>query len=271
MVMSAKTRKQIANAATRNEHAGGDVIERRKRFLVGLEVTGTAPLIQHAFDEKTIWSMLRKHMGYSVERERKKPRELVERAKTKNTEGKICIPPQAFKAAMLTASMSIKSLKKTRLRTSIFVKGLSVPITFEHEDTRMDVVKTSGMNKQPDIRFRPQFDGWKARLIIEHADDLSVATVVDLLSRAGSVGVGEWRPERNGSFGTFEVSRQIISQEEVNEVLKECAVPLVTPRIPEWALDEVFDPEVLKKIAEDGGEGDEEEAEEESEEGGAVG
>ena len=258
-MLSPKSKKKMASVATRNEHNGDVVIEGRKKFSVCLEVAGTAPLIQHNFDEKTIWEMLRKHMGFSVERERKKPRELIERAKTKNTEGRICVPPQAFKAAMLTASMTIKSLKKTRLRTSIFVRGVSIPITFDREEARMDVVRTSGMNKQPDIRFRPEFHGWKARLLIQHADDISTETVIDLVNRAGSVGVGEWRPERNGSFGTFEVDRTINTQEEMKDVLKECSVPLISPRIPDWALDQVFDPDVLKDVMETQGEREDDE------------
>ena len=37
-------------------------------------------------------------------------------------------------------------------------------------------------------------------------DQFSPGQILNLLQRAGfSQGLGEWRPERNGDFGTFEV------------------------------------------------------------------
>ena len=85
-------------------------------------------------------------------------------------------------------------------------------------------------------------------MVIQFADTLTVQTVVDLLNRAGQVGVGEWRPEKNGTFGTFRVSRHIDTPQEIAEVEAECAIPLVPLRIPEWALDMEIDPTVLQKI-----------------------
>lgn len=59
---------------------------------------------------------------------------------------------------------------------------------------------------------------------------------------------GEWRPEKNGTFGTFKVTRHISDPVELGEVEAQCSVPLVPLRIPEWALDMEIDPTVLKKI-----------------------
>ena len=89
-------------------------------------------------------------------------------------------------------------------------------------------------------------------MVIEFDENtLDVQTVVDLLNRAGSVGVGEWRPEKDGSFGTYVVSRNITSPKEVAKVLAECASPIPMPTIPEWALDADIDPELLKRLASD--------------------
>ena len=54
-------------------------------------------------------------------------------------------------------------------------------------------------------------------------------TVVDLLGRAGRVGVGEWRPEKDGTFGTYNVVRHITDPKEIAEVRKQCAPALVAP------------------------------------------
>jgi hypothetical protein len=117
------------------------------------------------------------------------------------------------------------------------------------------MVRTSGPGRTPDVRFRPSFEGWRARLIIEFSDTIDVQSVVDLLNRAGRVGVGEWRPEKDGTNGTFIVSRHISNPKEIATVRDECSVPLVKLVIPEWALNAEMSPEILAKIADGGQEG----------------
>lgn len=224
------------------------VIDQPVVLAIGLEITGTADLIQNRFSQKAVEMMLKSHMGISVQRERKIPREVLEDATVKNMDDRVCIKPSGIKLAMLSAAMQIKGLKKTQLRTQLFVQGKSVPITFEEQQPGMDIVRLAGIGRTPDIRFRPYFSGWKARIIIEYSDNLNVQTVVDLLNRAGSVGVGEWRPEKNGEYGTFRVSRHISDPAELGEVAAECAVPIVPLRIPAWALDQEIDAAVLSKM-----------------------
>lgn len=226
-----------------------EIIKQPQSQLVALEVQGTASLIQNCFSQKSVEQMLRKHMGISVQREAKKPREVLEAATIRNVKGKVSIPPTAFKKAMLTAAVQVKGLKKTQLRTLLFVEGMSIPITYGEMVPRMDIVRTSGMARTPDVRFRPEFTNWKARLVIRFGDVINATTVVDLLQRAGQVGVGEWRPEKDGTFGTFEVIRSIDKPKEVAEVRDECGVALVALRIPDWALDADIDPALLDRIA----------------------
>jgi hypothetical protein len=228
------------------------IIRQPEQASVILEVTGTASAIQNCFSQKAVDQILRKHMGLPNPRELKNARKCIEWATTRNVNGEVCFPPTAFKKGMLTAAMSMddKNLKKTRLRTSLYIVGQSIPITFDEMEPRMDVTRTSGMNRQPDIRFRPEFKNWKARMEIQFdPSTIKVQTVVDLLGRAGRVGVGEWRPEKDGSFGTYEVTRNITDPKEIAEVRKQCAPALVALRIPEWALDADIDPELLRKIA----------------------
>lgn len=224
------------------------VIEQPKTFSVCIEIAGTADLIQNNFSQKSVEQMLRKHMGISVQREPKKPRECLEEATVRNIDGKVSISPSCFKQAMLGAATQIKTFKKTQLRIALFVQGSSIPITFDKMIPRMDVTRTSGMNRAPDIRFRPAFQNWKARMIVEFSDMLSVQTVIDLLNRAGKGGVGEWRPQRNGTFGTFRVVRHVSDPKEIGAVEAECAVGLVPLTIPDWALDAEIDPQLLSDI-----------------------
>jgi len=246
------TRKKIdrlaQHAQEANDSAKQLVIEQPNILSVGLEVTGTADLIQNKFSQKSVEQMLKKHMGISVQRESKKPREVLEDATVYNLDKKVAMPPTGFKLAMISAATQVKGLKKTQLRTALFVQGNSIPITYREMVPRMDICRTSGIGRVPDVRFRPSFQDWKARMIIQFSDTLSVQTVVDLLNRAGQVGVGEWRPEKNGTFGTFRVTRHISDPKELGEVAAECASPLVALRIPDWALDMNISPEVLHQI-----------------------
>lgn len=213
-----------------------------------VEIGGTADMIQNRFSQKALEQMLRKHMGMAVERENKKPRQLIEEAKVVNTDGRVCVPSTAIKKAMLTASAQLKNLKKTQLRISFFVVGNSVPIVYESMEPRMDMVRTAGIGRTPDVRFRPAFKNWKARFEIQFSDNISMQAVMDLLYRAGQVGLCEWRPEKDGSFGTFKILRPVESQEERDEVRLWCAAPLEPLKIPDWAMDMEIDPVLLKKV-----------------------
>jgi hypothetical protein len=252
---------QAVSKATENMKVGQIVIKQPEILSLVFEIVGTSPLIQNNFSQKSVEQMLAKHMGINVPRENKKPRELIERAKILNEEGRVCIPPAAFKKGMLSAAAQIKTLKKTHLRPGIFIEGQSIPITYDRFIPRMDIVRTAGIGRQPDVRFRPSFDGWRARLIVQFSDAFHAQSIVDLLNRAGRIGVGEWRPEKDGVFGTYRIERSISDQKEVAEVRAECDIPLVSLKIPDWALDAEIDPETLQKLfqesADDGGPGEE--------------
>jgi hypothetical protein len=104
------------------------------------------------------------------------------------------------------------------------------------------------MTRAPDVRFRPMFEGWKARLVIQFSDAIAMQSVVDLVQRAGRVGLCEWRPEKDGTFGTFRVSRAITDPKEIAEVRDICSPQLRSLKIPEWALDAEIDPELLQRV-----------------------
>lgn len=242
------TNKRAAVAEKASASATEAVILQPKTAVCAFEVTGTTSLIQNCFSQKAIEEMLRKHMGISVQREKKKPRECIENAIVRNVREAVCMPVTAFKAAMLTAAGTLKTFDraKTKLMVSMFIEGGAIPIKFNRMVPRMDMVRTSGMTRTPDVRFRPEFEGWSARLVIRYNDGLLQAqSVMDLLQRAGTVGIGEWRPEKRGVHGQFTITRAITSAKELDEIRAECEPPLKSPVIPDWAMDVNIDPSVL--------------------------
>lgn len=263
MSKSSKVRKDVATTADESKLRSFVIPPKREASLC-VEIGGES-LIQNAFSQKAIEQMLRKHMGLSVQKEKKVPSKVIEAAIIRNVDDVVSMPVVAPKAAMLTASGALKTFekKKTQLKHTLFIQGHSLPVVFEKMIPRMDMVRTSGMSRTPDVRFRPEFRNWKIRMIIVYSDTLyEVETILDLLNRAGSVGIGEWRPEKMGTHGTFQITRSIQSPAEVAEVKAACAVMLRTPEIPAWAMDLEIDPEVLGKLFSPSGDGESQAADE---------
>ena len=175
-------------------------------------IRGTSPLIQHAWSEKAL-RMLRMTAA-----ERKKepkvardPKEEALAAMYVTDDGRPGLPMLAFKAALISAAHKDLGIEKTLVRKALFLpnwaysEGLVAPLEADEPEIREDIVRV-GVG-QTDLRYRPEFKNWRVNVILEiDSDLLNEQDVVNLVNRAGfSVGVGEWRPERGGEFGRFEL------------------------------------------------------------------
>ena len=71
---------------------------------------------------------------------------------------------------------------------------------------RTDTVKIDG-GRTSTIAYRPQFWGWELDVpVVFNTNLVSEAQLLNLVQLAGfSIGIGDWRPERNGTFGTFSI------------------------------------------------------------------
>jgi hypothetical protein len=169
-----------------------------------LRIKGTSALICHRWSEKAKKEMLDKQMKKATKgREAKDPQRDYEDSLYKLPDGKFGFPSIAFKAAIVRAG-TYSEMKMTYLRGAFHIVGEMVEI----EGTprmREDMVRV-GMGTA-DIRYRGEFPEWQAVLHIAYnAASISLEQIANLLMVAGfAVGVGEWRPEKDGQFGTFEV------------------------------------------------------------------
>ena len=120
-------------------------------------------------------------------------------------------PATAIKQAAQSAAYRLGWVKNQMgLRGAFFIKadenGL-VQIHSEAPVMREDMVKV-GMGTA-DIRYRPQFNNWYADLVISYnkASEFSLENIINAINAGGYVcGLGEWRPERDGSYGQFHVA-----------------------------------------------------------------
>lgn len=177
--------------------------------LMQVKIQGTSPLIYHKWDEKAIRMILDKQQKKAPKaKEARNPEEEYEKSFYYDSEGNIAFPARNIKQAIVGSARFINGVPMTVLRGAIFVRGDKdgmIKVDYEEKTMREDMV-TIGMGSA-DIRFRGQVDGWSMDIMVEYdADILSAEQVLNLLHRAGfSQGLGEWRPERNGEFGTFSV------------------------------------------------------------------
>ena len=90
------------------------------------------------------------------------------------------------------------------LRGAFHVEGDLVHVEGEPQ-RREDMVRV-GMGTA-DIRYRPEFPKWATELDVSYnSRALAAEQIVNLFEIAGfAVGVGEWRPEKDGQFGRFRV------------------------------------------------------------------
>lgn len=181
-----------------------------QRMLV--PIVGTAPLIVHRFSEKAKRQMLDAMQGRKSPKEPKDPEAEYQAAfyRLKGDAG-YGFPAIAFKAATVSGARFYSGVTMTALKQFMFFSGDvgadgQMLVTIEGEPVmREDVVKI-GRNGA-DLRYRPQFTEWKATLDIVFVKSvITQGSVLSLVDAGGmGVGVGEWRPEKDGNFGTYRV------------------------------------------------------------------
>jgi len=174
-----------------------------------IELVGDTALIVHAWSSKAKREMLDKQMKKAkTAKAAKSPEKDYEEAFYRLPDGSPGFPTIAFKAAAVAAGGRFSDgLKMTELRGAFHIEGELVPITGE-PNMREDMVRV-GMGTA-DIRYRPEFKAWRVTLPVRYnADAVSLEQIVNLFSIAGfGVGVGEWRPEKDGPYGMFHVATE---------------------------------------------------------------
>lgn len=169
-----------------------------------LRLVGTSALIVHKWSEKAKKQMLDKQMKRASQgKAAKDPEEDYRESLYMRPDGSYGFPAVAFKAAAVRAG-TYCDMKMVFLRGAFHVEGDLVLIEGEPEP-REDMVRV-GMGTA-DIRYRPQFPKWATELDITFNNRaLTAEQIVNLFEIAGfAVGVGEWRPEKDGQFGRFRV------------------------------------------------------------------
>lgn len=124
--------------------------------------------------------------------------------------GEFVFPSIAIKCSMVEACTSSgKAITKVAARQCFQVVGETFKIEAPVCRMRRDMVRLKAMGNPADIRFRGGFPQWGMTCHLRYNKRvLSSSQLVNLLNMAGfAVGIGEWRSERDGSFGLFHVAQ----------------------------------------------------------------
>lgn len=191
---------------------------------ITLNIVGTTPLIVHKWDEKVKQEMLDKQMGKAKTKKHDiknpvrdfieslywldgKPEEHTEEAfeKAVVNGARFGFPTNGVKASVVSAGFRAGVTKdKVSSHGAFHIEGEFVEIIGTPR-IREDMVRV-GMGAA-DIRFRGQFDEWSSLVRVKYNNGVMTAEqLVNLFQIGGfAVGIGEWRPEKGGQFGMYEV------------------------------------------------------------------
>lgn len=175
---------------------------------VELTLIGDSPLICHRWSEKAKKQMLDKQMKRAKQaKEAKDPRADYVASLYPYPGGGYGFPVIAFKTAAVDACSHVADITKVLARGAFHIDGELVKIEGE-PSMREDMVRV-GMGTA-DIRYRGQFEDWRVTLAVQiNVSVVSVEQVTNLFNLAGfAIGVGEWRPQRDGSYGRFHVAQE---------------------------------------------------------------
>ena len=203
---------------------------------VPIRIIGDSPLIVHAWSEKAKRMMLEAQqkatktkakevrrpfqdfvdsMYWLSEKPAGETDEELEKAFVKAVESgnaRWGFQVTAVKQAANSAAYRLGWVKnQMELRGSYFLEtpdGDYFEIKGSIPEMREDMVRI-GMGSA-DLRYRAEYSGWYADLILVYnaSGNMTLEQIVNCIEAGGfSCGIGEWRPEKDGSFGTFHVAK----------------------------------------------------------------
>ena len=131
-------------------------------------------------------------------------------------DGKLFQPSTHLEGCLLNAGKEMKVMGKgTSRATYSKIIGYAVevyPFEIPHKKQSWEVFSILSVNpttKGRNLLCRPMLRAWELDFEIRFDEtELSAETLKDILEIGGKkVGIGDWRPQKKGKFGKFEITR----------------------------------------------------------------
>ena len=177
-------------------------------------LVGTSPLIMHRFPRKA-WEQLlfpkgRANAAEKADNLKHDPlmeyRESVYRNRDQRQPTAIHLPAGAFTKAIASAALDLPGATKAQILRLVSVKSTQINL-YGIPQMYMAMTRSSDIARTPDVRTRAVFPEWACEVEVGFVSTLVKQNqVVNLLAAAGViVGIGDWRPQKGGAFGRFDV------------------------------------------------------------------
>jgi hypothetical protein len=185
---------------------------------ISVTIKGVTPLLQHRFGEQAEIDVQKSTRKMTVQTT-ETPREAASKVSYRLPSGEFYFPGAAISRLLRDAGSNHK-LKNSRKSTKFLVPAAvlvpqdAIVITngdgktpakdFEVDSRPVVIPATKGRV----MRHRPRFDCWSATFTIEIDEDILPAEFIHQLLIEGGTkqGIGDFRPEKGGPFGRFQVT-----------------------------------------------------------------
>ena len=175
-------------------------------------LVGTSPLIMHRFAFKAWQELLypsaKKNKAERASSLKHKPLEEYQgcfyRNRNPSQPALFHLPNGMPHQALAAAALDIPGAKRTEMERWTNVADVNINL-FGVPQMFMSMVRSSDMNRTPDVRTRPIFPKWACQVTIDYkTDPLTDNNILNLFAAAGAiVGMGDWRPQKGGPYGKF--------------------------------------------------------------------
>jgi len=177
-----------------------------------IEIEGDTPLLCHKFSETSKAEMLAKQMGKKKQRAPKDPERDFLESIYQAQEGWYGFPADGIKASCVGACRFVSDLPMTEARGAFFVMAQG-----RDKDSNQQLVLLNGepemheamvrLRNVADIHYRAMFDPWSISFDVRYNPlVITNEAILNLVQLAGfHQGIGDWRPEKNGTMGMFHV------------------------------------------------------------------
>ena len=177
-------------------------------------LVGTSPLIMHRFPKKA-WEQLlfpkgRANAAEKADNLKHDPlmefRESVYRNRDQRQAAAIHLPSGAFTKAIASAALDLPGATKAQILRLVSVKSTQINL-YGVPQMYMAMTRSSDIARTPDVRTRAIFPEWACEVDIGFVETLVKQNqVVNLFAAAGViVGLGDWRPQKGGTHGRFDI------------------------------------------------------------------
>ena len=191
-----------------------------------LWIVGDTPLIVHAWSHKAKGEMLAKQVGATRGgKEKRDPQQDFVDSLYEMPNNTFGFPATGFKNCVLSSAHKDKGVARSSVLSALWINADIVSVRpalagavcdmpllrifGSDPECREDMTKIgSGLNKVANLAYRAQFRVWAMRITGRfNASVLTAEQLAFLISEAGlASGLGEWRNERRGVFGSFHLA-----------------------------------------------------------------